>query len=491
MLGYAALAAAVLAIGHALSPTLLNSALSGSIPIWGALTILATTAALLASAGYVADRSQARPMLRETLTSAGVVVVLIGAFLALRAVASGVALDRLAENALFALVLFGAGHAVLPRAGQEMGRVGLWRGHTLIGGGVLYTVIMAGVVLNPWWGQAPAPVIGPPMFDTVLLAFAAPAVLAALAAYRLYARDQQAGRVYAAAGSGLALMWAVLETRRLFHGTTLDAAPVGVLEGAIYSLIVLAIALGVAFYARAHARDRRPFQHDVLSINPVATIAAIAVAGLIMLLVRHPWWGGQAESASTDVGSAMALLAQAAAAGIAITLGWLHNTTHTTALPFTLTREPARPEDSARFAAAAGVALFGWSLGHGAIRWLYHQGAMDDGNVLSGLEGYAHAIWPLVFVLAAWEATERLSGGDNVARSYPICRRSGRARFGRRLGLRRSVCACCSIRGGGLRRSDSMPQRRLLRASPRSLSRMALVAGSAAPRASRRRRIRT
>lgn len=417
-LGFAALAAAVLAIGHAMSPTLLNTALSGDIPIWGALTILATTALLLVAAGHVVDRNQTRPMMHEALTSAGAAIVLIGAFLTLRAVAATIQLDRIAEEALRALFLIGAGHAVMARPGQEMGRVGRWRGHVLITLGLCYAVLMAGLVLNPWWGQTAAQVIGPPVFDTLLLALAAPAALAAFAAYRLYPHEQQAARAYAVSGAGIGLMWAVLETRRLFHGTALAETPVGVLEGAIYALILIGSALAIAFYVRRHARDRRTFQQDLMEANPITTIAALGVAVLIMLIVRHPWWGGQNESASNTVGVGLAVLAQALAAAMAITLGWLLNSTQTTAaaLPFTLTREvgAARAEDSARFAAAAAFALFAWSFGHGAIRWIYHQGAMDDGNVLSGLEGYAHAIWPLVFVLTAWEITSRFSANESV-----------------------------------------------------------------------------
>jgi uncharacterized membrane protein len=409
VLGYAALVAALLAIGHALSPTLLNAALTDAIPIWGALTILATTAVLLVAAGAVADRAQDRPVMRAALTGAGVIVVLIACFLTLRGIAASVRLDRFAEEALRALLLLGAGHALMGRPGQDLNAVGRWRGHVLMALGFAYAVIMAGLVLNPWWGQTPARVLGPPIFDTLMLAFAAPAALAGLAAYRLYPHEPTTARIYALASALFAIMWATLEARRLFHGASLDAAPVGVAEAATYGLFYLAVALAVAFAARTHARDRRPFMQDLLQANRTVTLAGVGVAALIMLIVRHPWWGGQAESASTALSTGLAVLAQAVAAAIAITLGWLQAATPSApgALPFTLERQPgpARADESARFVCAAAAALFVWSFGHGAIRWLYHQGAMDDGNVLSGLEGYAHAIWPLVFVLGAWEAT--------------------------------------------------------------------------------------
>lgn len=407
VLGYAALGAAMLAIGYALSPTLLNAALAGDIPIWGALTILATTVVLLIAAGAVADRAQNRPLTHAMLTGAGVIVVLVGAFLVLRWIAASVALDRFAEESLRALLLLGAGHALMGRPAQNP--VGRWRGHALIGLGFAYTLVMAGLVLNPWWGQTPARVLGPPVVDTLLLAFAVPALVVGLAAYRLYSHEPGQARVYALASGFFAVLWATLEIRRLFHGTGLDAAPVGVAEAAAYGLFYLLLALAVALVAYANARDRRAFMQDLLQANRTVTMAGVGVAALMMLIVRHPWWGGQDESASTALSTGLAVLAQAAAAAIVIALGWLQASTPTTpaSLPFTLERQPgpARADESARFVCAAAAALFVWSFGHGAIRWFYHQGAMDDGNVLGGLEGYAHAIWPLIFVLGAWEAT--------------------------------------------------------------------------------------
>jgi uncharacterized membrane protein len=73
--------------------------------------------------------------------------------------------------------------------------------------------------------------------------------------------------------------------------------------------------------------------------------------------------------------------------------------------------------DWLRFAAATVAALFGWSFGHGIIRWIHHRGFMDDNVPLLDLEGYAHALWPLVFVLVAAEITKRAPGRD-ATRAY-------------------------------------------------------------------------
>jgi hypothetical protein len=92
----------------------------------------------------------------------------------------------------------------------------------LIGLGLIYTFFIPGLALNPWWGGAArAPVIGPPLLDTLTLAFAAPAAIAFAAAYRLYGRQLTFARTYAGAGVALTLVWFLLELRRGFHGAAM------------------------------------------------------------------------------------------------------------------------------------------------------------------------------------------------------------------------------------------------------------------------------
>jgi len=408
MLGYAALAAAVLAIGHALSPSLLNAALTGGIPIWGALTVLFTTAALLFAAGQVSDRSKARPGTREALTSASVIVVLIAAFLALRwfgAGGAGAPLDALAEQALRAVALISAGHIMMARPGQELGFIGRWRGHVLMCLGLLYALVIPGLSANPWWGMYPASIVGPPVLNTLLLAFAAPAALAGAAAYRFYGRERVWARVYASSAFVFGLIWAMLELRRWFHGADMAMAQVGVFEGACHALVLLCAAIAVAHFGRRQPSDDKPFLHDLALANRATTWSALIIAALILLVLRHPIWGAQFSGDSNDLSSGLGVLSQAAALVLALVLGRLHSM--------------AQPVNGARFACAAAAAALGWSFGHAAIGWFYHQGAMDDGGPLVSIEGFMHAIWPLVFVMGASEVTMRAPGRETV-RAYLI-----------------------------------------------------------------------
>ncbi|HYD72965.1 MAG TPA: hypothetical protein VEF55_07485, partial [Candidatus Binatia bacterium] len=82
VLRYASLAAAAIAIAHALSPPLTGAALAGQIPIWGALVVLLVAALFLFGAGYFLSAGSIA--FGEVLSIAGASTILIGAALLLR-----------------------------------------------------------------------------------------------------------------------------------------------------------------------------------------------------------------------------------------------------------------------------------------------------------------------------------------------------------------------------------------------------------------------
>jgi uncharacterized membrane protein len=115
-LRFAAITAAAVAIANALSPALIGAVMAGAIPLWGALTVLAATAALLFGAGFFTKRA-GHGATSEALSSAGIIALLIAAYLALSWIATGGAptprLDVLSEEALRALILLAGGHIVI------------------------------------------------------------------------------------------------------------------------------------------------------------------------------------------------------------------------------------------------------------------------------------------------------------------------------------------------------------------------------------------
>lgn len=408
VLRYAPLAAAVLSIGHALSPRLIGAVFTGELPLLAALAILALAAALMFAASRFATGAEPRAWSSEALSAAGVMLVLIGAFLLLRWIAAGGAgtpLDAFTETSLRVLTLLGAGHVLMTRPGAEAGLLSRWLGHVLLGLGLLYLASSPLTALNPWWGIAPAQIRGPLVLDTITLAFAAPAALTLAAARRLYDHQRLFARIYAASGGVLMLMWAALELRRAFRGADMASAPVGLFEAACYALLLLASALAIAAVARVRAAHgaERPFTHDLIFITRGCAWVAIIASTLILLMLRHPWWGAQDPAISSALSTLLAVLAQAVAVVLALYLGRA------------LSR--SREVGPTRFAAASAALLFAWSFGHAAISWFYHRGYMDHGVPLTHLEGLLHALWPLAFVLGAAAIVARAPGRDTV-RAY-------------------------------------------------------------------------
>lgn len=402
----ASLTIAAVSLAHIASPDLVGASLNGAISIWSALAIIGAAATLLFAAGRAIAEDKQNASWSDALTSAAVIALIAAVFLLLRWVAAGnehSSLDPISEAALRALALMSAGHVLLPRLTQNLSAIGRWRGHALMGLGMLYAFAAPGLVLNPWWGVEPSLVVGPPLLDTLTLAFATPAALAFAAARRLYNTDHWMARIYAGAGVAFALLWIILEVRRAFHEAEMADAPVGLLEGASYGLVFLGAALAIAVTARViSAMDEQ--QAAIFSrVARGAGWAGVILGGVMLLLLSHPMWGLHDPNATNALETGLATLSQAAGLTLALLLG--------------RALSASRDLIPARFAAASLSALLAWSFGHAAVRWLAQGEAMDNASPMAGLEGFAHALWPLVFVLAAAEISMRAPGRDTM-RAY-------------------------------------------------------------------------
>lgn len=386
ILRYAMLSAAALALAHAFSADVLGAALTGALPLGAALLVLGIAIALLFAASALISRTAPRAYAGESLSSASILLCLLAGFLVLRWIAAGgvgAPLDPFTEASLRALALIAAGHVVLPRSGQETGLIARWRGHVLMAAGLYLALTEQALATHPWWGFSPGHVTGPLILDALALAFAAPAALGLAAANRLYTRQRNCARLFAGAGGVLALIWIVSEVRRIFHGAEMATAPTGLFETACYGLILLAGALVATVVSnRRMARHAEgPFTQDLAKASEGSALAGIGGAAFLMLIARHPWWGGQIASLTGDAETALAALSQGVAALLALAI--------------------AGTSRSARLAAALAAAVFALSFGHCLLRWAYHRGLMDDDLALSGLESIAHTLWPLALTLAA------------------------------------------------------------------------------------------
>jgi uncharacterized membrane protein len=260
--------------------------------------------------------------------------------------------------------------------------------------------------INPWWGGPGRAVVnGFAIFNALAIAFAAPAALAFWAANRLYARQRLFARIYAIAGAVLLVMWLALEIRHGFHSGQMAAPEIGLFESASYALAALAFALAVAIAARMRSKrnPHRPFTEDLMRSMRAVSWGALGFAVYIMLLAQHPIWGVHDSTVSNALSTMLAVFAQLPAMLLALALG--------------RTLSVSRDTEPTRFAAASAAALFAWSLGHCVIRWLHHRGYMDDGAAPYVLEGVAHALWPMILVIAAAQLT-RIAPGRDTTRAY-------------------------------------------------------------------------
>lgn len=126
-------------------------------------------------------------------------------------------------------------------------------------GAAVHALIVCGVLINPWWGLAPASAPGLAGLNVVALAYAAPG-LGFLGYAALRARQKLEVRAQAATLIGLVLLLlaVTLEIRRLFHGALMAHASIGGVEAWTYSGALLGFAaLMLAAFASGDSRTWR------------------------------------------------------------------------------------------------------------------------------------------------------------------------------------------------------------------------------------------
>jgi|CXWL01.1.fsa_nt_gi uncharacterized membrane protein len=298
----AAPSAATLALAHGFSPSIWTQALADPGSLARGLLILGAAATLLFTASRTATRRDQRdgPM-AEALFSAAALALIAGVFLTLSFFASGAGggapLDPLTASALRALTLLAAGHVLTPKRAAH-GPIATWRARALLVGGLAWALFNHGIELNPWWGDMAATIAGPPVFNVQALAYAAPAVLAFIAARR--ARSPMFTRAYAISGAMLAGLWITLEIRHAFQGATMSGPGFAGLEGfahALWPLLLLVFA--------------RKQLHGVASwvAWPILLWAAWG-----LWFSFNPWWGAAPAQLGPGLDQALAIAACAGAA---------------------------------------------------------------------------------------------------------------------------------------------------------------------------------
>ncbi|EGJ22166.1 hypothetical protein RSWS8N_08790 [Cereibacter sphaeroides WS8N] len=145
---------------------------------------------------------------------------------------------------------------------------------------------LAVTTANPLGAGLRGEILGLPILDTLLLAYALPGALFLLGARHLpgLGRLQSA---LAALGGAFLLLWAVLEIRRLWHGPRIDAP--GVLQGELYSYTVALLAGGAvllwqAVRLRSELLRRLAMAVLALTVAKVFLWDAAGLSGLVRVL---------------------------------------------------------------------------------------------------------------------------------------------------------------------------------------------------------------
>ena len=302
-----AAAGAGLALASLLTPSMLRHALGHG---WDAGFYLGA-AIFIAVASYAAARIAVHePAASEALRTISPLAALVGAFVFLRwAAGGGTHLDGLTEASIRTFLIADAGLASLARLAAERTGFARWRGHALMAAAALHGLIFQVLLYNPRLGLFGDLVNGPPIFDSLAVAFAAPALVFGAAAWRIYRQERPAARTYAIIALISAVTWAFLEIRRLFHGPHLSGPLLrsGATEAVACSLVLLIIAVLIDRLRPAGEADAHPLRHDFGRVTSLFRWIAVVFALLTAGLVSNPYWA--ADPAIAGWGALIATLA--------------------------------------------------------------------------------------------------------------------------------------------------------------------------------------
>lgn len=251
--------------------------------------VIAAGALLLAARLFDQTVGRDDTLLVQTLEAAGVLLAAVFLSAEVRHLANGGAMTApyatLAEVGGHTLAWLGFALALAWRFGARP-RPLLFIAEAIAFCAALANVAVMGlVVVNPWWGVAPAATPGLPIANTLAVAFAAPAVLLAL--YAAVRRAQgMTGRAGAAAAAAVVLAFVnvTLEVRRASHGATdIQTPPVGIAEGwtmlAAWGVVVAGLA-AVGVWRRSPLILVLSLLGAALAIGKGALVDAPALDGL-------------------------------------------------------------------------------------------------------------------------------------------------------------------------------------------------------------------
>lgn len=156
-------------------------------------------------------------------------------------------------------------------------------------GAVVHMAIAALALLAPWWGSRPATVEGPVLFNNLLAAYAAPAVLfAGYAWLKTRMKSPIAAQLAGAAAIVSTVAWLVLVVRHGFHGDAMARAPVLASEHALITLACIAVAavvLALSWRLKAPSLRYAAAALAALAFGKALIVDAQQIQGLVQYAV--------------------------------------------------------------------------------------------------------------------------------------------------------------------------------------------------------------
>ncbi len=369
-LSIAAMAAVGLASSAALAPDFVLVALESDGGVRRAVATCLAAAALAALAAWRLQPAPPVSAARQVLAAGSVGLGLIGAFLALRFAAAGDSptIGMLMESSLRTLLLAMAGASALLMLRDVKGLIARLGHHVLLGMALANAAVGQLLWFNPWWGAETDAIEAAPLINTLLLAYLAPAAVFGVASSRLYGQPELLpARVYGAAASLMAFVWAMLEMRHLFHGPQLWRGETSFAEWTCLAVLVAATPPILRRFAPAPARA------DAGDTETLISLVALPVSLLLVGVLHAPWWGPAAGQLGAPWIAGPALLVL-------------------TALAALNARTLTGPGREMLLVVAAAWALIVVTL---ATRWGFHPADLRATRAI-GLETWAYsALWAL------------------------------------------------------------------------------------------------
>jgi uncharacterized membrane protein len=177
----------------------------------------------------------------------------------------------IAEGALHADAWLAFGYALMRQAGRSKRPVQEFAWQIVAAVAGAHVAIVECLALNPL--ISPTPLGATPIFDVLLLAYAVPAVFAALYELALRRRGlERPARVAGIASLALGFLYISLEVRHLFHGSRIDGG--GATDGEWYAYSVAWLAYGAVLLALGIMRHEARLRAAGLAIGALVAVKA-------------------------------------------------------------------------------------------------------------------------------------------------------------------------------------------------------------------------